>query len=252
MNKWIVCTLLAFSVPLCASKGTDKPTEAQAAPTPAEEKSPVDFGRLSETLGHLIVRQLQQPGFTFDLDRVILGMRDEQSGKPSPMNEEEYERVVSSLQEQQFLQAAEKNLAEANAFLQENSKKEGIQTIDEKLQYVISSTGIGEAVGPESIPLIHYKGQLLDGTIFASSEGMTQPIALPIKQSIPGFAKGLVGMKEGEKRVLYIHPELAYGLSGHLPPNSLLIFEVEIVKANALPASEIAKQEGESSVKVEQ
>ena len=56
---------------------------------------------------------------------------------------------------------------------------------------------------------------------------------MPIKQSIPGFAKGMLGMKEGEKRVLYIHPELAYGLTGQLPPNSLLIFEVEIVKANS-------------------
>ncbi len=39
-------------------------------------------------------------------------------------------------------------------------------------------------------------------------------------------------MVQGEKRTLYIHPELAYGVSGHLPPNSLLIFEVEIVEAN--------------------
>ena len=65
--------------------------------------------------------------------------------------------------------------------------------------------------------------------------------ALPIKQSIPGFAKGLVGMKEGEKRILYIHPELAYGLAGHLPPNSLLIFEVEIVKAHALSSNEVTQ-----------
>ena len=234
MKQWILSALMLFSLPLLAEQN-------------AEE---VDYGRLSETLGHLIVRQLQQPGFTFQLDKVIQGMKDEQEGKPSPMSEEEYEQMVCALQEQQFLHAAEHNLAEANAFLTENSAKEGIQTVDEKLQDHISHTGSGEAVGPDSVPLIHYKGQLIDGTVFASSEGMNQPIALPIKQSIPGFAKGLVGMKEGEKRVLYIHPELAYGLSGHLPPNSLLIFEVEIVKANALPASEIAQQPTGSPVHI--
>ena len=45
-------------------------------------------------------------------------------------------------------------------------------------------------------------------------------------------------MKEGEKRTIYIHPELGYGTSGYLPPNSLLVFEIEVVKANATPEQE--------------
>lgn len=235
MKHWILSALILFSFPIFAEEKTEE----------------VDYGRLSETLGHLIVRQLTQPGFSFQLERVILGMKDEQEGKPSPLSEEEYEQMVCSLQEKQFQQAAEQNLAEANTFLHQNASKEGIKTVDDKLQFQISHEGNGETVGPDSVPLIYYKGQLINGTIFASSEGMSQPIALPIKQSIPGFAKGIVGMKEGEKRVLYIHPELAYGLSGQLPPNSLLIFEVEVVKANALPASEIA-QEGEPKAQTEQ
>ncbi len=236
LKQWILSALILFSSPLLA-----------------EEKSEaVDYGRLSETLGHLIVRQLNQPGFSFELDRVIQGMKDEREGKPSPLTEEEYEQMVSTLQEQQFVQTAEQNLVEATTFLHNNASKEGIQTVDEKLQYQVSQAGKGETVGPDSVPLIHYKGKLIDGTIFATSEGMSQPIALPIKQSIPGFAKGIVGMKEGEKRVLYIHPELAYGLSGHLPPNSLLIFEVEVVKANAIDPSEIAQQEREPALQTEQ
>ena len=198
MKHWILSALFLFSLPAFAEEKTEE----------------IDYGRLSETLGHLIVRQLNQPGFSFQLDRVVQGMKDEQAGKPSPLTEEEYEHMVCTLQEQQFVQVAEKNLAEANTFLHQNRVKKGMKTVDEKLQYEIAQEGIGESVGPDSIPLIYYKGQLIDGTIFASSEGMSQPIALPIKQSIPGFAKGIVGMKEGEKRVLYIHPELAYGLSG--------------------------------------
>lgn len=208
-----------------------------------EHSEEIDYDRLSETLGHLIVRQLDSAGFPFSVDKVIQGIRDERDGKASPMNEEEYEQVVCTLQEQQFLKTAEQNLAQADAFLKENASKEGIQLIEPKLQFSVTQEGKGECVNSESVPLIHYTGKLMDGTVFASSEALGEPIALPIKQSIPGFAKGLVGMKEGEKRVLYIHPELAYGLSGQLPPNSLLIFEVEIVKASALSSDPVAQKE---------
>ena len=136
------------------------------------------------------------------------------------------------IQEKIFLETAEKNLTDAASFLENNAKNEGIICLSAKLQYQISEQGKGEKVGPESEPLIHYTGKLLDGTIFASSHESGDPITLPIKQTIAGFSEGLVGMVQGEKRTLYIHPELAYGVSGHLPPNSLLIFEVEIVEAN--------------------
>lgn len=227
IKKLILTVLIFLPTFLCAE-------------TSVEE---TDSSRLSEALGHLIARQLNQPGFTFNLDHVIQGMRDERSGKPSPMTEEEYEQEVCALQEQRFLQTAEQNLAVANAYLQENISKVGIHVLDPQLHYLVLHEGNGESVTPDSIPLIHYKGTLIDGTVFASSESSDQPITLPIKQSIPGFAKGLVGMKEGEKRILYIHPELAYGLAGHLPPNSLLIFEVEIVKAHALSLDEAAQND---------
>jgi peptidylprolyl isomerase len=242
MRKKMIVTIFLTTLLLLPLCGVTAETETEAIP----EVQVIDYGRLSETLGHLIVRQLDQAGFPFNLEKVVQGIRDEREGKPSPMSEEEYEQVVSTLQEQHFLQTAEQNLAEADAFLKDNALKEGIQMIDPKLHYAISQEGVGEMVGPESVPLIHYKGQLLDGTIFASSESIGEPIALPVKQSIPGIAKGVVGMKEGEKRVLYIHPELAYGLSGHLPPNSLLIFEVEIVKAHTSAFDAITQNVKES------
>jgi peptidylprolyl isomerase len=49
-------------------------------------------------------------------------------------------------------------------------------------------------------------------------------------------------MKKGEKRTLYIHPDLAYGMASHLPPNALLVFEVEIVEPQA-PADALAEAE---------
>lgn len=232
MNKWILTLLLA--VPLCA-----------VAQEGSEE---INYNRLSETLGHLIVKQLDQAGFPFSSEKVIRGIRDAKAGKPSPMNEEEYEQVMCNLQEQLFLKTAENNLAMANAFLKENASKAGIQSLDPKLQVKVTHEGSGAVIDAESIPLIHYKGSLIDGTVFASSETLGEPVALPLKQSIPGFSKGLVGMKEGEKRMLFIHPELAYGVAGQLPPNSLLIFEVEAVKANTISQAEIAQLSAETPV----
>lgn len=199
----------------------------------------INHDQLSETLGHLLVRHLIQPGFECNFDKVIQGIKDARAGKEAPMSEEEYEQAIYALQETLFLQTAEKNLAQADTFLNENKNEKGVQEIDPKLQFRVAKEGEGNEVGPDSIPLIHYKGSLLDGTVFAHSDN---PLPLPIKQSIPGFSKGLVGMKEGEKRVLYIHPELAYGISGNLPPNSLLIFEVEVLKANSDPFEELAQK----------
>lgn len=197
----------------------------------------INVDQISETLGHMIVRHLQNPGFEFNVDKIVVGMQNEKAGKPSPLTEEEYEQTITLIQENLFLQTAEKNLTEANAFLEKNATEKGVVSLDPKIQYKISVVGSGAEVTAESTPLIHYTGKLLNGTVFATSKETDSPISLPIKQTIPGFNKGLVGMKEGEKRTLFIHPEMAYGVAGHLPPNSLLIFEVEIIKADA-PAAE--------------
>ena len=78
--------------------------------------------------------------------------------------------------------------------------------------------------------MIRYTGKYLDGSVFGASKEDEQ---LSLDEIIPGLRAGLLGMKEGEKRTIYIHPDMAYGTNGYLPPNSLLTFEIEIVKANA-------------------
>jgi peptidylprolyl isomerase len=193
----------------------------------------INMEALSETLGHLLVRHLGSPvGFEFSLEKIIQGMRDELANKPSPLTEEQYEQMIGLIQEKIIEETAARNLAQANQFLEENKNSKDVIVLNEKLHYKVLEAGSGsEKVTHESSPLIHYEGRLIDGTPFASSLG-SEPIVLPIAQTIEGFSKGLTGMSEGEKRVLYIHPDLAYGVDGHLPPNSLLVFEVTIVKVD--------------------
>lgn len=82
--------------------------------------------------------------------------------------------------------------------------------------------------------LVHYIGGFLDGKVFDSSYERNQPFTLQVGagQVIPGFERGVVGMKVGGKRKILIPSDLAYGPqgAGPIPPNTPLIFEVELLE----------------------
>lgn len=256
-KKWLftgVGIVLAFTALFFCFPS--KNAVADSSPATGEEKKvsfdATEVDKVSQMLGHMIVRHLNAGGvFKFNVERVIAGMQAEHEGKAAPMNEEEYEKSVSRIQESAFLELTEKNLSLATAFLEKNATEEGIVALNPKLQYKITQAGDGDVVTADATPLVHYTGKLLDGTVFSSSEQSGAPIAIPIKQTIPGFSEGLVGMKKGEKRTLFVHPELAYGVAGHLPPNSLLIFEVEMMEVNTPQAAEEVSSVVESEPKVE-
>jgi peptidylprolyl isomerase len=193
----------------------------------------IDVRQVSEAFGHFIGKNLESPGFEFDVEAVIQGIYNAVAGKPSPMAEEEYEQALSFIQEHAFQVLADQNLEEAQTFLKANASNENVIELEEgKVQYEVQENGTGEPVATSSSPLIHYTGKYLDGTVFGSSqEG--EPISVPLEQTIPGLSKAIVGMKEGESRKIYIHPEEGYGTSSHLPPNSLLVFDVKVLKADA-------------------
>lgn len=210
-----------------------------AFPTQFEEEDALDMAKISEAFGHLIVSNLDNPGFRFDVESIIRGMRDALAGHPSPLTEDQYERAISSIQEKVFNEMASHNMVEANSFMAKNVDDEDIVIIEEgKLHYKITQEGHGKAVPENGTPLINYTGKYIDGTVFGSSLGNGAPITLPLDRTIPGFRMGLIGMKEGEKRTLFIHPDLGYGMSGNLvPPNSLLVFEIELLEADRSIAS---------------
>jgi len=204
-----------------------------------EQKTPVDKGKISEAFGHFIGRNLLSDAYSFDVDKVIEGIRSGASGKPAPMSDEEYQTALANLQEEAMKKMAEQNLQKAEEFLTNLDKDKSVQMlVPKKLYYKIIQKGNGEAINISSIPLMNFEGKLVDGSVFGSSKDAGGPVEIPLANTVEGFAKGLDGMKEGEKRIVYIHPDLGYGKEGALPPNSLLIFEVEIIKANA-PQSDL-------------
>lgn len=197
-----------------------------------------EIGKISEALGHYIGRNLNTPAISFDVDSLVKGIKDGAAGKPSPMSEKEYEQALGQLQQQALTKMAVTNLDAANEFLKKNAGEKGVvELVPGKLQYTIIAEGKGPAVAENSSPEIIYTGKYLDGSVFGSSESSGGSITVPLDQTIPGFSKGITGMKEGEKRRLFVHPDLGYGTSGQMLPNSLLIFDVEVVKA-ASPKTE--------------
>ena len=104
-----------------------------------------------------------------------------------------------------------------------------------EIETIVEGSGVESKVG-DSLT-VHYTGMLEDGTKFDSSVDRGTPFnfILGIGQVIEGWEKGMEGMKVGEKRKLTIPPEYAYGergVPGVIPPNTTLIFEVELLKIN--------------------
>lgn len=223
MKLFSICALVAL--PLQATDSLDE--------NPVSEVVQVDIKQLSETFGNFIGRNLKSPGFEFDLEAMIKGIRAGSEGKAAPLSEEEYEEGMAYLQEEMFSKMSKENLEMAESFLNKNLASDKVASLEEnKLQYTVVEPGQGSEVSADMSPQICYTGRLLDGEVFGSSEE-SGPIVLSLSHTIPGFRKGIEGMKEGEKRTLYIHPDLGYGVTGQLPPNSLLIFDVQVLRADS-------------------
>jgi len=101
------------------------------------------------------------------------------------------------------------------------------------LKYIDEVVGTGASPKPGQNVTVHYTGTLENGTKFDSSVDRGQPYSFPIGtgQVIKGWDEGLMTMKVGGKRRLIVPPNLGYGSSGKgtIPPNSTLIFEVELL-----------------------
>jgi FKBP-type peptidyl-prolyl cis-trans isomerase FkpA len=106
------------------------------------------------------------------------------------------------------------------------------------MKYEDLVVGTGEAVKPLDKVEVHYTGWLRDGRKFDSSLDANKPYIFTVgrEEVIKGWDEGLVGMKVGGKRKLYVPAKLGYGTRGYpgtiIGPNARLIFEVELLHIN--------------------
>lgn len=156
--------------------------------------------------------------------------------------------------ERERTESGAKNLAASQAFLEANKLKEGVKTTPSGLQYEITRPIAGDVPKPAAQDQVVavYRGALSDGTEFDSSQG--QPAAFPLNQVIPAWTEGLQLMKPGEVMKLYVPPELGYGAEGsppRIPPNSALVFEIELLGFRR-PNGEIVRSEALKNLEAQQ
>jgi FKBP-type peptidyl-prolyl cis-trans isomerase FklB len=111
---------------------------------------------------------------------------------------------------------------------------DGVTTMPSGLRYKVLASGPADGRSPtlfDSV-VVHYRGTLTDGTVFDSSYDRGAPISLGVSQVIPGWTEALRMMKPGDKWLLHIPANLGYGsqAAGKIPPNSDLIFQVELLQ----------------------
>jgi FKBP-type peptidyl-prolyl cis-trans isomerase FklB len=144
-------------------------------------------------------------------------------------------------------QKSEQNLAKGKAFLENNKKQPGVVELTSGLQYKIITEGSGTPPKAENQITAHYKGSLIDGKVFDSSYERGEPAQFGVDQVIEGWKEALQLMKPGSKWQLFIPSNLAYGenqMQGSpIEPNSVLIFEVELISVNETPAEAPAPAE---------
>ena len=118
------------------------------------------------------------------------------------------------------------------AYLSAHKDKPGVHTTASGLQYEVLTEGTGPKPTAADTVAVHYEGKLLDGTVFDSSIARGQPAVFPLGQVIPGWTEGVQLMHTGSKYRFTIPPELGYGARGAggvIPPNAVLVFDIELL-----------------------
>jgi len=206
-----------------------------------EIKSDIDY--MSYALGINMAFSLRNVPLELNKPLVAEAIAEILDGKEPRLSHEEYREWMTRFQEE-LRKLEEKGNAEAAAaaaaaveeekkFMAENGKKDGVITTASGLQYEVLQAGNGgDKPGPRDVVKVHYEGKLLNGNIFDSSIQRGEPIEFPVNQVIAGWTEALQLMEVGSKFRLFIPAKLGYGAQGAgnvIPPNSALIFEVELL-----------------------
>lgn len=155
-----------------------------------------------------------------------------EKGEPA-MKPEDAQKLIQDYLSELEAKAVAKAKEVGSKFLEENASKDGVKVTASGLQYMVEKEGTGAQPTAEDEVTVHYTGRLLDGTVFDSSVSRGEPATFPLNRVIPGWTEGVQLMKEGAKYIFFIPSDLAYGAQGvpnAIPPHSVLIFEVELIK----------------------
>jgi FKBP-type peptidyl-prolyl cis-trans isomerase/predicted small secreted protein len=255
LSRTLTLTVAAASCALmlaaCNPSGKDAPSADAAAKPDAAGKIPglaSEKEQVSYTIGMQMGKSLKPIKEEVDLATLKRALDDVINDKKLLMNDEQVAKVMQTFsekmqakqQEEMVKKQAEmaaqgkKNLELEKVFLAANGKKPGVVTTASGLQYQVITPGAGQKPKMEDRVSVNYAGTLLDGTEFDSSYKRNEPAEFVLNQVVPGWSEALQLMPVGSKYKLWIPSKLGYGEAGTpggpIPPNSTLVFELELLK----------------------
>ncbi|MES2761219.1 MAG: peptidylprolyl isomerase [Bacteroidota bacterium] len=178
-----------------------------------EGQSIVDSIKGNDVLKHLVILRKGAEAEAFDAAKVFEFEKANAGTKAAAKAKAEQEKMEKTL----------------------NETYGSAKTTASGLRYIIEKEGEGANPTAASNVTVHYTGYLLNGNKFDSSVDRGQPAVFGLTQVIPGWTEGLQLLKPGGKAKLIIPANLGYGANGYppvIPPNSWLVFDVELIKVN--------------------
>ena len=230
--------ILALGGSALIAQVTPPPTAPPVPANPAAPAEPVDMKAVSYIIGADLGQKLKTNSVDANLDDLITGIKQALAGAEPKYSQEEQQKIMTAFQnelrvktEKKQAELGKKNTKLSEEFLAENGKKDGIITTASGLQYQVIQAGTGpKPVMSDKVKAI-YKGQLINGTVFDDSRGQSREF--PVNGVVQGWQEALPMMATGSKWKLFVPPTLGYGATQRGPviePNSVLIFEIELVE----------------------
>lgn len=237
-------TSLATLGVLSSFNASAEEAAAAAAPAPDVPAAPsyTDV-EVFEAFGYLVGQRIGIADFELtDAEReaALKGLAAAFSGEKDKFSGEvfgpEIQRVLGGRQQVAVAKAAVLAEAASASFFEELKKNPNIRSTESGLHYEVLEPGSETKPQPTDTVKVHYTGKLVDGSTFDSSVDRGEPAEFALNGVIPGWTEGLQLIGAGGKVKLYIPAKLGYGAQGaggSIPPNSTLVFDVELLEINA-------------------
>ena len=225
----------------------------QASPLIAADSVPPQTQKAMEgySIGYQVGLSMKSDDVEVDFESLVQGLHDAIDGKEPRLSMDEMKKLIVDLRKKtretamrKLQELSVKNAEESETFLEANGKKDGIKTTESGLQYKVLKAGNGAAPKLEDRVQVNYRGTFIDGTEFDSSYAKGEPQSVQADGVIKGWTEALQMMKAGAKWQIFVPPHLAYGRGGlgqKIPPNKVLVFEIELLSVEKTGTKESGK-----------